>query len=597
MRIAVACSLSWPYIRRGNRCAWDLAVNLAKDGHDVHFVCPGPGHREVRVDRRGVHATYLPLRERVTLTALGIQKLSTFAWSCARFLDRGDFDLVQSTYPIDAYAARLHHDRKGTPYVHLLIDCLPFHPEIRLGRKMFRDGIAGASALIAISSFVDAKLRDEYGRSAEVIPLPVDIDHFTPRYDARSGPPRLLCTASLRDPRKRVDLLVRAFDHLIRVEPNAVLELAGQTDPVRTGELLGMVSERARRSIVVSGTGSEEELPGRYRMATLSVLPSLSEAFGLVVVESLASGTFVAGTRSGALPDILDEPGVGLLFEPDAGPARVAEVLATALDRARDPATPVKCRRHVEERYTWASIGPRYAQVYESALGAGRTRPGTGSAGAPPRPTAPASGRARWEENRFDEALESAAITGEEFFGWDWHRPACLHVLRWLRGHEVSSGRILVVAPDPRPLAGTLEAAGFDVETSTAGGEMAGSGFDVLISEDCPPPQDGLVGWSGSLTERLAEGGTLLALWTRAPSRAAAAGRVAGALEARGMVVLAVRHIQGRATVRRDWGSTPLKTLLRRAVPSTLARLSPSLRSHRFVAARKPIATSTRTER
>src|SRR5439155_1593557 len=68
-----------------------------------------------------------------------------------------------------------------------------------------------------------------------------------------------------------------------------------------------------------------------YAGAWASVLPSVDEAFGLVLIESLAAGTPAVAARSGACPEIIDDDRVGRLFAPDD-----ADDLLRAMEEALD---------------------------------------------------------------------------------------------------------------------------------------------------------------------------------------------------------------------------------------------------------------------
>ena len=200
-----------------------------------------------------------------------------------------------------------------------------------------------------------------------VMPLPVDTSRFSPTEEARINGPIILCTAALTVSRKRVKLLVKAFECLFEKRSDAVLILSGPSDVTTNRELLQSVNKRARESIKIIGVGQEKNLPELYRRASLTVLPSVHEAFGLVVIESLASGTPVVGTRSGGIPDILDDPGVGVLFEPTGGYEELCNALLRGLEISQDPKTGLRCRKH-SERYSWNTLGPQYEKCLQEVL-------------------------------------------------------------------------------------------------------------------------------------------------------------------------------------------------------------------------------------
>lgn len=93
----------------------------------------------------------------------------------------------------------------------------------------------------------------------------------------------------------------------------------------------------------------------------------------MVVLESMAAGTPVVGTRDGALPQLISEPGTGLLFDPGAAcdaevtnVTGMAEAMERCLDLAADPATAHRCRNYAL-RYSWREVGPSYEQLLRSA--------------------------------------------------------------------------------------------------------------------------------------------------------------------------------------------------------------------------------------
>jgi phosphatidylinositol alpha-mannosyltransferase len=142
----------------------------------------------------------------------------------------------------------------------------------------------------------------------------------------------------------------------------------------------------------VLGTGAIEAVPERYRSAHVTVLPSRDEAFGMVLVESLASGTPVVGGTPGGAEDII-EPDVGRLVRyGDADGLAVA--IDECIEMAAGAGTAGRCRESARA-WDWSEIGPRYEAAYESIAGR-RRMPGAallnrgaraGPSGAHPNPS------------------------------------------------------------------------------------------------------------------------------------------------------------------------------------------------------------------
>jgi rhamnosyl/mannosyltransferase len=109
------------------------------------------------------------------------------------------------------------------------------------------------------------------------------------------------------------------------------------------------------------------ELVTAYRQAWVCTLPSLGEAFGLVLAEALACGTPVVGSKAGGIPEVLGgRDDVGRLFDGD-DPAALARALLDGLDMAHDPAVGAACRARAEElsldRFT-----DEYVALYEALI-------------------------------------------------------------------------------------------------------------------------------------------------------------------------------------------------------------------------------------
>lgn len=170
---------------------------------------------------------------------------------------------------------------------------------------------------LANSSAVAERIARHYGREAEVLPPPVDVEFFRP-----ADPP---------DPREDFLLAVGALVPYKRFE--VALEAARRIG--RRLVVVGDGPERGRLAALAAGAPveirsglSSEELRRLYRTCAAYVQPG-EEDFGIAAVEALACGAPVVALGRGGVRDIV-RPGVnGVLVD-----AEGAEALAAALREA-----------------------------------------------------------------------------------------------------------------------------------------------------------------------------------------------------------------------------------------------------------------------
>lgn len=169
---------------------------------------------------------------------------------------------------------------------------------------------------VANSSFVAHRIRRYYGRSAQVIHPPVEVDYFTPGEGA--GQEYCLVVSALA-PYKRLDLAIAACEGL-----GVELRIVG--DGPETRRLARLGGPRTR----LLGRVAPEELRSLYRGALCLLQPGV-EDFGIAAVEALACGTPVVALGRGGILDIVEDGTHGVLYDDGEDP----EALATAIDKAR----------------------------------------------------------------------------------------------------------------------------------------------------------------------------------------------------------------------------------------------------------------------
>jgi phosphatidylinositol alpha-mannosyltransferase len=370
LHIALVHPFSWPEVRRGGeRYLADLAWYLERAGHRVELITGTSG---ASTSSRGGDVTIRKLRHlRGRATRLVARDADeSFGFRAFPRLVARRFDVVHAFVPSAAIAARAAGQR--TIYTVLGHPSAELVAALPRARRLMRAAVRSASAVVALSQASARATEEVFGRATGILPPGVILDRFPLAAAPRTGPPRLLFNAFASNPEKGLGTLVDAFAMLLGRVPDARLVLAGPGEP---DWALSRLDARARASVEVLGPGRLEDVPLRYREATVTVLPSTNEAFGLVLVESLASGTPVVCSAVGGPPEIVDRPEIGRVA-PYADPPALATAIEEVIGLARDPATPERCRTHAR-RFDWeAAVGPLHERLYVAIRDRARKRSG-----------------------------------------------------------------------------------------------------------------------------------------------------------------------------------------------------------------------------
>jgi phosphatidylinositol alpha-mannosyltransferase len=360
VHVALVHPYSWPAVRRGGeRYAHDLARWLVQRGHQVDLLTgAGAEHASATV-------IPLPVREPARLQPHGVTALDTFGLSALQHLSRHRYDVVHSLIPSGALAAAVSfHPSVYTLLGHPSPDNLP--PR-RWTRALLTQAVRTARVAAALSSSAAEGAEGVTGRRPIVLPPGVRTQDFVPREQPLEGPPRLLFNAFASDPRKGLVTLLRALPSVLEQLPETRLALGGGGDPSPALDQLDPGLRREVSAVLDDlGTGSLHDVPARYQAATVSVLPSVHEAFGLVLVESLACGVPVVCSRSGGMPEIVTEA-VGRTAAPEDS-EDLARAIVSAVELAQQPGAARAC---VERAacWDWDVVGPMHELAYARARG------------------------------------------------------------------------------------------------------------------------------------------------------------------------------------------------------------------------------------
>jgi len=226
----------------------------------------------------------------------------------------------------------------------------------KVGFALEKRAIEKAREVIAVSRFV----ADQIERPTHVIPNGVDVARYRPAWDARDG--RTVIGLGEVAEHKKWHLAAAAAHQV-----GARFRLVG---PIRDPAYAERVERAGEGAVEIAGPMDENDLIAALASADVMVHPSVSESFGMAVVEGMASGLPVVVSD---MLRFLVEPRVeGFHVRTDgsdeARTAAIAERLGVLLgDEALRRRMGQAARARAERDFSWRSVAERVAAVYARA--------------------------------------------------------------------------------------------------------------------------------------------------------------------------------------------------------------------------------------
>ena len=174
------------------------------------------------------------------------------------------------------------------------------------------------------------------------------------------------------EPRKNVPVLLRAYASLLSRRPDAPeLTLAGRVAPACAGVLDELQRPPLAGHVRHVGYVSGSERERLYRDASMLVLPSLEEGFGLPALEAMTIGLPVIVSNRGALPEVVGDAGIVVDAEDSEGLASAMARLLTDRDAiARLAEAGIERSR----RFNWDTSAARLLEACAAAIERRRSR-------------------------------------------------------------------------------------------------------------------------------------------------------------------------------------------------------------------------------
>ncbi|TBR21484.1 glycosyltransferase family 1 protein [bacterium] len=362
MRVAMVSAGFPPSLGGAERQAYELSRALRARGHDVFVLTRALPGLPAREDVDGVPV------ERLAAWGGGVLNSSVFFAACLKRLLRGDYDAVHAHLASSpALAAALAGRLLGKPAVVKLgggkgIGEIALSAKSAAGRLKLALFKLLRPRFIAVAAELSDELAEHGLGTAEVVPNGVDLKRFRPPASGEKeslraalglGPGPVFLYMGRLAWEKRLPAFARAFGRAC----------AGTVPPpqfVCVGAGPERVALEALGPRVLEPVCDPAPL---YRAADVFVLPSVSEGLSNALLEALASGLPVLGSRVGGTAEAVEDGRSGLLFDGDPDPGAAAP-LRRLLD---DPGLRARLAAGARERakaFGMESVAARVEALY-----------------------------------------------------------------------------------------------------------------------------------------------------------------------------------------------------------------------------------------
>jgi glycosyltransferase involved in cell wall biosynthesis len=297
------------------------------------------------------------------------------AFALRRLRRRFPFELIHAHNAVPAGDAA----RRACPHTPLIVsvhggDVLHTAWRGDDGARAVARGLSAARLVLANSHGIAELARARGAHETRVVHLGADLPRSVPaalsmrgEHAQRSGPPTLVTVAHLVARKRHADVL-------------RALAVLGPRHPTMRYLVIGDGPERPALEALAGRLGISDRVDFRgqldpataleqSRRATLFVMPSTEEAFGIAYVEAMAAGVPAIGCRGEPGPEEIAAAGGGFVLVPPGDIERLSQridELVSDPQRLREAAR--RARATVAANFTWQICGEQTLAAYEHVL-------------------------------------------------------------------------------------------------------------------------------------------------------------------------------------------------------------------------------------
>jgi glycosyltransferase involved in cell wall biosynthesis len=223
------------------------------------------------------------------------------------------------------------------------------------------------SHIVTVSEFTKKDIAKEFSLDENIFRVVhngINNEYFYPVQNGPRPENSIIVTNSADTPLKGLNFLLEAVAQIRQKQP-VKLTVIGQ--PKKNGIIENLVAKLGVSDIVhFTGRIANEEFADYYAKATVAVVPSLYEGFGIPAAEAMACGVPLITTSGGALPEVVGNAG---MIVPPADTSALTKAITHLLNNHDERAKYAKAGlERVNSVFSWHKAAEEVVEVYREAI-------------------------------------------------------------------------------------------------------------------------------------------------------------------------------------------------------------------------------------
>jgi glycosyltransferase involved in cell wall biosynthesis len=223
------------------------------------------------------------------------------------------------------------------------------------------------SHIITVSEFTKKDIAKEFSineNKFRVVHNGINNEYFYPVQNSPRPENSIIVTNSADTPLKGLNFLLEAVAQIRKKQP---VKLTVIGEPKKNGIIENLVAQLGVGDIVhFTGRIANEEFADYYSKATVAVVPSLYEGFGIPAAEAMACGVPLITTSGGALPEVVGNAG---MIVPPADASALTKAITHLFNNSDQRAKYAQAGlERVNSFFSWPKAAQEVVEVYREAI-------------------------------------------------------------------------------------------------------------------------------------------------------------------------------------------------------------------------------------